>query len=478
VANAWPKTRGLHFGFAVTLAVLLVLELARPRYAAGLDTACNSDCRAGISPVSPVQVNAAAGSGLNGWRGSSDCTGDAADITIARACTAAAASNATPPASRHCVAYERSPLQRVRARQIAADPGNWIGLIEGAAHGDEILLADGLYNLAQYAIAITKTITLRSASGNRDAVVIRGQGYGIPSEGFMVMAPNVTIADLTITAMRNHGISIKGELGARAPHIYNVHVYDIGTQHIKGTGGSIAGVVACSRIGYSPGGVAGDYLNGIDIHGGVDWTVRDNELYNIWGDGTGCEVDTHCGTYTAGGGPAILFWNGAGGTLVERNRIVNCFRGIALGFGTAHPGGVVRNNFFYQSVSGDMGIQIDGGSATRVDHNTVILGGSYRGAIEIWNSSNLLIRNNLLSRPIWNRGNTNYTAQGNKTDATPADLAKPADPHLRPDSSAVDFTPVGGPLPVLDDIDGDTRPQGTGVDAGCDEREASPAPVT
>jgi len=98
----------------------------------------------------------------------------------------------------------------------------------------------------------------------------------------MVMAANVTIADLSITGMRNHAISIKCALGADATHIYKVHLYDIGTQHIKGTPSSGDGAVACSKFSYSPNGVQGDYINGIDIHGATNWVVHDNEIYNIW----------------------------------------------------------------------------------------------------------------------------------------------------------------------------------------------------
>jgi len=222
-------------------------------------------------------------------------------IAMGWICAAEAAGQASP----FCPAYTASPIYRPRLRQVPANPSNWIGLIEGALDGDEILLADGVYNLNQYAVQITKQITVRGASGNRAAVRVQGQGYGVGGEGFMIHAQNVTIADLTMTAIRNHAISIKGESGAEAPHVYNVHLYDIGTQHIKGTPGDGVGngVVACSRIGYTTGGVKGDYINAIDIHRGIGWIVRDNEIYNIWGDGTGCEVDVACGTYLSGGGP-------------------------------------------------------------------------------------------------------------------------------------------------------------------------------
>jgi hypothetical protein len=400
----------------------------------------------------------------------------------------AAATPAGAQAPAYCPPYVSSPLYRPRLRQVPANPSNWIARLEGALAGDEVLLADGTYLLGQYAVQISVPLTVRGASGNRDAVVIRGPGYGTPAEGLMIHAANVTVADLTITGMRFHAISIKGESGAEAPHVYNVHLFDIGTQHVKSTpGDGVAdGVVACSRLGYTPGGVRGDYIDAIDVHRGINWTVRDNEIYNHWGDGTGCEVDASCGTYASGGGPAILFWNNSSGTVVERNRILDAYRGIALGFGTPHPGGAVRNNFFYQPTAGrpgargfipaDMGVQIDYGNGTVADHNTVILGGTYQGAIEVWHSTSVSARNNLLTRPVWDRGgNTALVSAGNKGNGGAADLAVPGDPHLAPGSAAIDFASVV-PTPVTADLDGQSRPQGLRADAGCDEWSACAPP--
>jgi hypothetical protein len=384
-----------------------------------------------------------------------------------------------------CPAYEESPIYRPRTRQVAADPSNWISKIQGAQSGDEILLADGNYELDQYAVEVGNDITIRGASGNRSAVLIQGQGYGVQSEGLRVWTAGVTIADLSITGIRDHAVSMKGEAGADATHIYNVHIYDIGTQHIKGTPSTRDGIIACSRIGYTPGGVKGDYINAVDIHGATDWIIRDNEIYNIWGDGTGCNVDVDCGHYWPGGGPSILLWNNASGNVVERNRIIDSFRGIAIGFdGDVYSGGAVRNNFIYQStaqqngVTGDAGMSIFGSSDVEIDHNTVLLGSSYPGAIEVQNSSNLKIRNNLLNKPIFNRGGwSGDGSQGNKTDGDSTDLVTPSEPHLNPDSDAVDFPTTVSVPGVPADIDGDSRPQGTRRDAGCDELGSNNAAI-
>jgi len=358
------------------------------------------------------------------------------------------------PPTDFCPAYVNSLLYRSRQTQITVGPNDdWMGTIQGAQPGTEILLLDGEYLLDEYTVLVYDDVTIRSASGNRDAVLIQGLGYGEGSEGFMVYGANVTIADLSMTAMRNHAISIKGDQGAQATHVYNVHLYDIGTQHVKGTPGGIAdGVVACSSIGYTPGGVQGDYIAGVDIHQAIDWVIRDNLFYNIWGDGSGCEVDIDCGTYVSE--PAVLMWNNASGTIVERNIFRDCFRNIAFGLGNGHEGGIIRNNFIYQSTPGDAGIELRDANNAQVQHNTIILGGDYTGAIEVWNASGHLIRNNLITAPIWNRGNASFTAEGNIIDAANDDLAAPGDPHLPPGSRAIG---AGVASDVDSDIDGDPR---------------------
>ncbi len=376
----------------------------------------------------------------------------------------------TPP-SAFCPAYTDSTLYRPRATQITVGPADdWMSIIQNAAPDTEILLQDGTYTMSSTVwLWLKNDVTIRGASGNRDAVILQGPGYALPvHEGFGINGHNITIADLTMTRIRNHAISIKSSPGVEATHIYNVHLVDIGTQHIKGSGSDDIedGIVACSRIGYTDGGVQGDYINGIDIHHAVDWVLRDNEIYNIFGDGSGCEVDIDCGSYQRGGGPAILLWNNASGNVVERNQIIDSFRGIALGFWSGHEGGIVRNNFFYQSqasrtvpfgapITGDMGIQLITTGSVMVEHNTIILGGSYPGAIEVWNpGGHVTVQNNLLTAPVWDRGSASFSQAGNITNATVADLAAPGDPHVPAGSRVIG----AGVATTLDhDIDGDER---------------------
>ncbi|MFQ5594745.1 MAG: hypothetical protein ACE5HA_11420 [Anaerolineae bacterium] len=48
-----------------------------------------------------------------------------------------------------------------------------------------------------------------------------------------------------------------------------------------------------------------------------------------------------------------------------------------------------------------------------------------------------LIRNNLITAPIWDRGNASFTTEGNITDARNADLVAQGDPHLPAGSRAI-----------------------------------------
>jgi len=121
-----------------------------------------------------------------------------------------AVASSSQAASIYCPAYTNSPLYRPRNNQISVTPAdNWQSIIEQASANTEILLADGDYYLTQYAVTIDQpNITVRGASGNRDAVRIFGRGYGPDGQGFMAFEPNITIADLTMSDIRDHAISV------------------------------------------------------------------------------------------------------------------------------------------------------------------------------------------------------------------------------------------------------------------------------
>ena len=131
----------------------------------------------------------------------------------------------------------------------------------------------------------TPGVSLRSASGNRDAVVLDGD-Y-VTTEIIQVAASNVTVADLTLREAYNHPIHVMSSATADTTGalIYNVHIIDPGQQAIKINPVDSAhfpdqGVVACSQIELTDQGRAhirdNCYTGGVDAHQARGWVIRDN----------------------------------------------------------------------------------------------------------------------------------------------------------------------------------------------------------
>lgn len=353
-----------------------------------------------------------------------------------------------------------------------------------------ILIADGVYDLTNTLnIRGVNNVALRSASGNREGVELRGRGmsnasYGnVPHVLAIYDASDVTIADLTLRDAYYHLIQVHGEDGPQRPRFHNLHLIDSGEQFIKGsTGGaggpySDGGVVACSRFEYTTR-ARSDYTNAVDVLAGADWVIRDNVFRNI---------RAPQGQLA---GPAVLMWRNSIGTIVERNLFIECDRAIALGLSAPdgnsrygettydHQGGVVRNNFIYRAGPGDVGITANYAANVQVLHNTVILNDTFAWAIEYrFASTNATVRYNLTDGPILARNGAQGALLGNLTDAAPGWFvnAQGADLHLT--AAATAAIDHAAPLAaVLDDFDGQTRPIGASPDVGADEY-AAPTPT-
>ncbi len=344
-----------------------------------------------------------------------------------------------------------------------------VALIE-ALPGDTILLEDGVYPIAgTWAVQVyTDNLTIRGASGNRESVIIEGWGMnGQSHHGFYVNADHVTIADLTVQNVRNHCI----QTGVDADHLLvrNCILRDAGEQILKvpaapepdfSQGGQVAGCLFEYTRGVGP----RYYIGGIDVHRGKDWIVRDNEFRHIRSPAG--SLAEH----------AIHFWNHSRNTLVERNRIITCDRGIGFGLGSSpHTGGIIRNNTIFHDGSpgfNDVGIGLESSPGTKVVNNTIFLSQAYPNAIEyrFFGTQDVLIANNLVGGRIQAR------------DGALADLAtnlSGAQAHWFKDSLEGDLhlafavpqvTGQGTALLDLeDDMDGEIRPLEDGVDIGADE---------
>ena len=213
--------------------------------------------------------------------------------------------------------------------------------------------------------------------------------------------------------------------------------------------------------------------------------------------------------------PAIVAWDGAHDTIAEGNSIANCSTGIAFGLldrsgtalqagvardnsasrtksgapvtqvntrvasgsGSDHRGGIIRNNMISRTnaQSGGQGIVVADSANTQVLNNTVFLSQTYGTPIEYQfaGAHDVVVVNNLLDGVVWARDGATGVEDHNSSGAT-ADLftdAANGDLHLSPTaSSAIDR---GITVPnVLDDWDGQPRPNGSAYDIGADEYTA------
>ena len=239
-----------------------------------------------------------------------------------------------------------------------------------------IVIAPGTYNLTgPLYLNGVNDVTLRGASNNRDDVVLAGKGM-TNSEvefGIWINGQRITIANLTVRDIYDHAIVLNS--GAQSPRIYNVHLINTGQQFIKsnpdgGGGGVNNGIVEYSVIEYATTS-RDNYTNGVDVHTGSGWIVRNNLFRNI------------VAPSGALAGPAVLIWNGSSGAIVEGNTFLNCQREISMGLtertSDDNSGGIVRNNFIYRDAGlyGDAAILVADSPGTQVLHNTILLNGTY-----------------------------------------------------------------------------------------------------
>jgi hypothetical protein len=334
-----------------------------------------------------------------------------------------------------------------------APTDNLVAAVENAIAGTTLLLASGTYKLTSTLRFNRPGVTLRSKSGNREDVILDGNKGGIPldpsaflNEVIAVSASRVVIADLTIRYARHHDIHAYAGPAGTVNHLLfrNLHVYDAGEQLIKvNSDGKTppswvdSSVVECSLIEFKDNTVMepqgeGFYTGGIDIHGGMGWTIRGNHFRNIQRGGKTMEHAVH-------------MWSKSRDAIIERNRFEDVYRAIGLGMKTAATtlerkyadgkgdapyfdflGGIVRNNV----VSNRTGIHLESGIElmnvlnVEVYHNTVVSADKPFTSIEYrWPNTSVVLKNNLASHNISARDGAKAEVGGNLENA-PAVLFK------------------------------------------------------
>lgn len=369
---------------------------------------------------------------------------------------------AEPPSSLvHCPPMPSPPPEAILINQES----DLRALATSAPANATLLLAAGIYQMQDFLHLSVSGLTLRGVTGNRGEVVLDFGGMLAGHFGILVDADDVTIADLTIRNAKDHGVSIQG---VDRPVLYNLHILDIGDQLVKvnpAGDGSQDGLLACSRLEYTTT-APDDYTNGISAHDAHHWTVRDNAWLRIRGP--------------AGvTGPTILFWSGSSDTLVERNWLFDCYRGVAFGnpshTGLDHSGGIVRNNMISFNQPHDVAIEMTHAQGWLVAHNTALLRspapGLTWGMEARYAESQGTFAYNLTNLEIWeDRDGADGSVLGNATTAQPGWFVDPhqGDLHVGQAVSAV-IDQAALLAEVTDDYDGQLRPAGSAPDIGADE---------
>jgi parallel beta-helix repeat protein len=339
--------------------------------------------------------------------------------------------------------------------------------------GTQIIITPGTYELDRPLIINRSGITIRGQTGNRDDIVLRGQGVreGI-NQIILVQAADFSLANLTVGWVRQHAVQVRGETDADRPRFTNVRFVDTGQQLLKISSrdplqpGSDDGVVEGCLFEFTNGVASNYYVAGIDVHKGNGWHVRDSVFRGIRSPSE--TLAEH----------AIHFWSNSQGTVIERNRISSSDRGIGFGLGDSpHIGGRIVNNMVH--VTRDVGIGLESASGTVVANNTVLTNG-YPNAIEYRFSAthNVVIQNNLTNARIQSRDGGTARLVTNVTSAQPNWFAAraPADLHL--EHARISVMNKGQPIAEAAlDFDCQRRPIGDSFEVGADESALEVVPT-
>ena len=346
-------------------------------------------------------------------------------------------------------------------------------VIQANGGGDtDIKLEDGTYTLDNALWVEAENVTVSSVSGNRSAVIIEGAGMkGSVSHIFGVAGSHFTLENVTLRKVANHAVQIHGEMNVNSPIIRNVHIQDTYEQMIKVSydaslpnNGSQNGLVEKCLFEYTAGMGPQYYVGGIDAHNAANWIIRDNVFRNIRSPGG--DIAEH----------AVHFWSNSQNTLVERNLIINCDRGVGFGLGErGHKGGIIRNNMIYHDTSegfADVGISLESVTNAQVYNNTIYMEHGYANAIEyrFAATTDLTIINNLTNKAITARDGGAAATSNNITDAVAAWFVNTSagDLHLRYAVPSV-VDQALGIEGLTDDFDKTKRPMGIACDIGADE---------
>lgn len=364
-------------------------------------------------------------------------------------------------------------------------------LVAAAAAGTTLVLAPGTYGAVSGAPLAALTfdapgVTLRSASGNAADVVLDGQ-Y-LTEAMIRIRASDVMIAGVTLRHALHHAIHVTPAGGSIEGIVLSgLHIIDAGNRLVKVDGGLGSyvdrGMLNCSTLELT--------AQGRERIQPSDTACDTGGLFAIQTRGWSVQGNSFRGLYCSSGGVAshaIQFSDGSRDSLIERNVIEECARGIGLGSQgvdplrqydddpypglapIAHYGGIVRNNVIAATVPQfDTGIELMQARGARVLHNSILHPEAAFSSIDYrFANTAVNLSNNLVVRTT-SRDQGQAEEAGNLAGAT-AELfvaASQGDLHLAPSAAmAID---QGVVLPDAgSDIDGFSHDVGL-PDVGADE---------
>jgi hypothetical protein len=175
-----------------------------------------------------------------------------------------------------------------------AEASDLPSIVSAAASHTTILLADGYYPIPSFLRFNNPYVTLRSASGERDAVVLDAGYSSGAAELAYVDVDHITIADLTLQRVWYHPVHVSG--GGNHVTLYNLKLRDGREQFVKvnQNEGQYAdfGLAACNHLELTdsgrnfieenptPGFLC--YTGGFDLHQTWAWVIRDNVVKDIY----------------------------------------------------------------------------------------------------------------------------------------------------------------------------------------------------
>ncbi|MEJ7612493.1 MAG: right-handed parallel beta-helix repeat-containing protein [Candidatus Fervidibacter sacchari] len=354
--------------------------------------------------------------------------------------------------------------------------------VEKAKPGATILIADGHYFLPRRLEIRKDGLTLRGESGRPEKVILDGGKHQLGELIAVTGCSDVTIAHLTVQNVRWNGIKLDTDTGVHRVTIYNCIIRNVWQRGVKGvrvppnvprpTGCKVQFCIFVNDRPKTfeddptdnPQTFNGNYIGGIDVMFAQGWVISDNVFVGIQGR-------THEGR------GAIFLWHDSRDCIVERNIIIDCDVGIALGNSWKPPDIdvhctriIVRNNFIVRCP--ESGIVADYTRDCLIAHNTIHDPANKLGRLIrlVHDNEGLRVVNNLLSGPpIKNESPSKMLLLNNLAvpDYSFA-FADAKSGNLRLTAKAVEAIDKAIPLPeVTSDIDG--KPRGPKPDIGAHE---------